>query len=89
MEQIEEIIKERSIEVTNRGEKNQPLTSNKTITQYTSDYIKKKKLHNEIFNQINQVRLFKRVVILAKLIRARDLNTMECYNKIEIKSLLE
>ena len=89
MEQIETIMRERNIEIINNEKLVQKITSNKTTTEYINDYIKVAKLPNKVFDQINHIRLFKRAVIPVELTRARGQRTTECYDKIEVKSMLE
>ena len=52
-------MRERSIEIVINEVTVHKLTSNKTITQFINEYVKRNKLQNEEFDLINYVRLYK------------------------------
>ena len=58
-EQINTIMRERSIKIVNNEVTVYKLTSNKIITQFINEYVNTNKLQNEEFDLINHVRLYK------------------------------
>ena len=47
------------------------------------------KLKSKVFNLINHVRLYKKVIIPVEIMEARGLRTTECYNEIIAKCMLK
>ena len=56
---------------------------------YTKKYIKVNKLLEEVFDQINHIRLYKEMILPAELVRAREQNIASTFQYINIKSLLK
>ena len=82
-------MREKSIQIVNNRGKSQIITENKTLMEFAADYAKEKELKNDVFDQINHVRLFKNIILLVEIVGARGLVTTECYDKIEVKSIIE
>ena len=57
--------------------------------EYVTEYIKEKELRSEVYDQINHIQLYKKVILLAEVVWARGLLTTEYYNRIEVKSIIE
>ena len=56
---------------------------------YIEKYTKENNLDDAIFDQINHIRLYKKLIIPAKLVRARGRERTNAYNKLEEKSILK
>ena len=82
-------MRERSILIVNDKNKSQIIIEKKTLIEFAADYIKEKEMKNDVFDQINHIRLFKNIILLAQIIRARELVITEYYDKIEVKSMIE
>ena len=65
------------------------LISNKRIMQYMVDYINQNKLKAEVYDQINHIRIFKRVILSVKLIGYQGRAPTECFKVIETLSILQ
>ena len=57
--------------------------------KFTANYAKEKELKNEIFDQTNYARLFKNIILLVEIVRARGLAITEYCERIEVKSMIE
>ena len=75
--------------IINDRNENQTITNNKILMEFIVEYIKEKGLKNDSVDQINHMRLFKKVILLAEIIGARGRATTECYETIEERSMLE
>ena len=82
-------MRERNIQITNNKNKSQIIKENKILIEFAAKYVKEKKLKNNMVDQMNYVRLFKNIIIPAEIVGARGLATIEYYNIIEEKSILE
>ena len=80
---------ERKIKIINDRNENQITTENKILMEFVAEYVKEKGLKNDSVDQINHVRLFKKVIFLAEIIGARGRATTEYYETIEERSMLE
>ena len=65
------------------------ITENKILMEFVVEYVKEKDLKNNSIDQINYMRLFKKIILLAEIIGARGLATIEYYKIIGEKSILE
>ena len=63
--------------------------TNKTIIQLAVEYIQQNKLKSEIFDQINHIWLYKKAILLVKLIESNRRIVTECFEVIENKSMLK
>ena len=77
------------MKIVNNRNKNQIITENKKLMEFVAEYVKEKGLKNDSIDQINHVRLFKKIILPAEIIRARGRATIECYETIEERSILE
>ena len=75
--------------IINDRNENQTITNNKILMEFIAEYVKEKGLKNDSVDQINHMRLFKKVILLAEIIRVRGLATIEYYERIEEKSMIE
>ena len=48
------------------------ITKNKMLIEYIHNYIKENKLKDEVYNQINHIRLFKKDLIPTVIVGARE-----------------
>ena len=48
-----------------------------------------KRLKDEVYNYINHVRMYKQIIIPAKMISSRGEGKTECFNRIEAKGIIE
>ena len=79
---------ERKMRIVNNRNENQIITDNKILIEFVVEYVKEKGLKNNSINQINHVRLFKKVILLAEIIGVRG-RAAEWYERIEESSMLE
>ena len=79
----------KKIKIINDRNENQIITENKILMEFIAEYVKEKGLKNNFIDQINHIRLFKKVILLEEIIRVRGSATTECYETIEERSILE
>jgi len=64
-------------------------TDNKTIMKYVTEYISSKELHKVIYDQINHVYLYKKIILPAKIVGVEDGCETEYYFNFEATSTLQ
>ena len=77
------------MKIVNNRSKSHKIMENKILIEFVIEYIKEKKLKNEVFDQINHIRLYKKIILLVELVRDQVLATTECYDRIEAESIIE
>ena len=82
-------MKERNIKIVNDRSESHKITESKTLMEFVIEYTKEKKLRNEVFDQINHIRLDKKIILQAELVGAWGLATTEYYNRIKVESMIE
>ena len=89
IEEVYQIMNERNLEVVNSIVEILFLTENKMIMKYVGQYIKEKDMDNTIFNQINHIKLCKKIIISVELVGVRGRERTDAYNELEKKSMLK
>ena len=64
-------------------------TDNKTIMKYVIEYISSKELHKVIYNQINHVHLYKKILLPAEIVGAEGRCKTKYYFNFEATSTLQ
>ena len=85
---MHQILNSRQIQLVNKFNEVK-ITTNKTIMQLVVEYIQQNKLKLEIFDQINYVRLYKKVILPVELIGSNGRIVTEYFKEIENKSMLK
>ena len=83
------MIIERKLELVNQIIEWPFLTENKTIIKYTEQYTIEKELDTLVFDQINYIRLHKRIGFPTELVGARGRERTDGFTNLEVKSLLK
>ena len=62
----------RKIKIVNNDSKSTQITQNEIIIDLAHHYIKQQKENRDTYNQINHVQLYKKILLSAELVRARE-----------------
>ena len=83
------MMSDRKLTIINNTAKSVQFTANKTIMNYVIEYIISKELNKVKYDQINHVRLYKKILIPAKIVRVEGGRKTECYCNFEATSILK
>ena len=86
--EIQQVMSKRELKFLNTTEDKLHISVNRTIMDYMDEYIKVKKLLNEIIAPINQMRSCKKLYLLCELIGMNGSEKTEYYlNKLDTSGI--
>ena len=73
----------------NRKRLSPKITNNKIIMSIAREYVKEKDLLNGFWDEINLIRIYKKMILLLELVGVKGRCRIEAYDNVNKKSLLK
>ena len=87
--EIQQKLQSHQLTIVNRIQPLVKISENKTIMEQARDFVKEKELRVNCVDEINYVRLYKKILLPTELVGGRKGKQTEAYNRIDKVSLLK